>query len=282
VRVTEVADKDTNMTRTITHLGAGESKLLTTLAGDGRSLFTVEDAALIWQSREGARQALSRLEAKGWVDRLERGSYMIVPLEAGPDGQWTEDALTVGTFIVPDGAAAYWSAIRHWGWTTQLPQITQFLTPRRRTHMVTEALGMRYRFVYCAPTRLWGVACERRGSLEVRVTDRERTVVDMLHRTDLCGGVAEVASALAEAWHQLDQDRLTEYVRRFEDGTVPKRLGFLVEHLDLPTSQARLCQWKSLISTGYGRLDRRGPDSGPRQRRWALRLNESGFEANRP
>lgn len=268
------------MTRDITHLGPGESKLLTTLAGEGRTLFTVEDAALIWESREGAKQAVSRLEAKGWVDRVERGSYMIVPLEAGPDGRWTEDALAVGTFMVPEGAAAYWSAIRHWGWTTQLPQITQFLTSHRRTHMVTEVLGMRYRFVYCAPSRLWGIASEHRGSLPVRVTDRERTVVDMMHRTDLCGGVAEAASALGDAWPDLDQDRLTDYLSRFGDGTAPKRLGFLVESLGLPVEQRTVQAWQSLISAGYGGLDRSGPANGPHVRRWRLRVNEPGFEAN--
>ena len=56
---------------------------------------------------------------------------MVVPLQAGLDRVWSEDALAVGTFLAPDGAAAYWSAVRHWNWTTQLPRVVTFMTPRR-------------------------------------------------------------------------------------------------------------------------------------------------------
>lgn len=33
---------------------------------------------------------LHRLATKHWLQRLERGKYRLIPLEAGPEAQWAE------------------------------------------------------------------------------------------------------------------------------------------------------------------------------------------------
>jgi Nucleotidyl transferase AbiEii toxin, Type IV TA system len=58
-----------------------------------------------------------------------------------------------------------------------------------------EILGVPYRFVYAAPSALWGsepfwvTPYER-----VTASDLERTILDGLARPDLCAGVSEVAT----------------------------------------------------------------------------------------
>lgn len=269
------------MTRTITELGPREVEFLARLSGSGRTLFTVGDAAEFWGGNKYAREKLALLETKGWVDRLEQGSYMIVPLQAGVDRVWSEDALAVGAFLAPDAAGAYWTAVRHWDWTTQLPRVVTFMTPRRRFNKSPTVLGVRYRFVLVREERLFGVSQAFEGGLRVRVTDRERTVVDMMDRPDLCGGIAEVIDALRTAWRDVDHERLLGYVDRFGSGTVPKRLGFLIEHLELELARAEwLEDLRSRISSGMSPLVRGGPATGPYLRRWNLRINSSGFEAS--
>ena len=115
--------------------------------------------------------------------------------------------------------------------------------------------------------------------MEVRVTDRERTVIDMMDRPDLCGGIAEVVEGLSSAWPEVDQKRLIEYVERYGSGTVPKRLGFLVEHLGFEPTAGFVEQLRSLMGTGMGDLERGGARSGRYVRRWRLRVNTSGFDS---
>lgn len=266
------------MMRTITELGPREAEFLAVMAGSGREVFTIEQAAGFWGSGQHVRNTLARLERKGWLERLERGKYLIVPLSAGPQREWSEDPLAIGTILVPDGGAAYWSAVRHWGWTTQLPQTQFFITPARRYRSRSVVLGVPYLFVTMKPERVFGFVEEWSGSLRVRVTDRERTVVDMLHRPDLAGGIAEVSEALKEAWPQLDQPRLLEYIVRFGSGTVPKRLGFLSEHLALPGAEPWRQRWHEGIGAGMTALERGGAPGGRMIRRWNLRINASGFD----
>jgi predicted transcriptional regulator of viral defense system len=198
---------------------------------------------------------------------------MLIPLEAGRDRHWAEDSLAIGSFFVPDGAVAYWSAIRAWGWTTQLPATIFLLTPRQVSNPNRLILGVRYRFIRIKPERLFGLTQIVEGALPIRLTDRERTVVDMMDRPDLCGGVGEVAAALAEGWPQLDETKLAEYVLRHGSGTVPKRLGYLAERLAIPITGRTITVLQAKTGKGITRLDRAGAASGPIVARWNLQVN---------
>lgn len=266
------------MAPTITELGPREAEFLAVMAGSGREIFTMEQATAFWGGGQTVRNSLAHLEKKGWLQRIERGKYLIVPLGAGPEREWSEDPLAIGTFLVPEGGAAYWSAARHWGWTTQLPRTQFFLTPSRRFRSRSSILGVQYVFVTMKPDRIFGFAEEWSGGLRIRVTDRERTVVDILDRPDLSGGIAEVSDVLADAWPQLDQARLWDYIARFGSGTVPKRLGFLAEYLGLPGIESWLQTWRASIGSGITDLERGGAAAGRTIRRWGLRINSSGFD----
>ena len=251
---------------------------MATLSQKGRRLFHAAEAEPFWGTAAQARKALARLNEKGWLERLDRGRYMIVPLEAGMERKWSEDSLAVGTFLAPEGAAAYWTAVRYWGWTTQLPATVLFLTPTQRHRAGPTVLGVQYRFVRVKPERVFGIHETREGELRIRVTDRERTVIDMLDRTDLSGALPEVSAALGQAWPELDLDRLTQYMKRFGSGTVPKRLGFLAEWQKLADPDHNHIEtWRRMIGKGVSLLERGGPRQGPIVGRWHLRVNTSGL-----
>jgi predicted transcriptional regulator of viral defense system len=196
------------------------------------------------------------------------------------DDQRFRDALVVGTLLAPEGAAAYATAMRWWEWGPAAGSSGSglssllFITPKRKQAMRPELLRVRFELVFIKPERMFGAALLGEPGLRIRVTDAERTVVDMLDRSDLCGGVPAVAAALEQAWPGLDLERLAAYLERFAGGTVPRRLGYLVERLGLlPPGDSRLARWRTLLGAGYSLLERGGPAEGPFVRRWRLRVN---------
>ena len=265
-------------------LSHAESTLLTTLAARGSSIFTTRDAYAIRGRGKPTRDALERLVRKGWLERIVKGKYLIIPLEAGPDRVWTENAHVIAGELVNPAMVSNWSALAYWNLTEQVPRITYVQTTSRKEDRTPTVLGMRFRIVRVKPTKFFGGhRYQSRGGRAV-VTDREKTIVDCLDRPDLSGGVEEVARALVAADGDLNWGLVTTYLGRFRSGAVVKRLGFLAEHVKLahPPDQDTLERWRGLLTAGIGKLDPSSPRKSHRiVTRWrtAVNLPEEGLQS---
>jgi predicted transcriptional regulator of viral defense system len=269
---------------TIISLSHAEATFLTELAAEGKEIFTTREAYRILGPGKPTRDTLERLVDKGWLERIERGKYLIVPLEAGPDRVWTEDALVLASHLVNPSMVAYRSALSHWNLTDQVPRVTYVQTPVRKENRTPVVLGMRFRIVRVKGEKFFGGHTVRVGESPVQVTDPEKTLIDCLDRPELSGGVAEVARALREENGETDWKRATGYLRRFRSGAVVKRLGFLVESMALshPPEPGILDQWQDLLTAGISLLDPSSPREAHRiATRWRMGVNlpEDGLGA---
>lgn len=264
------------MSKNIRGLSAEEAGLLAHLVSVGKEIFSTADGYAYWKGDPNTPFRLRDLEEKGWLERLERGKYLIVPLEAGPEREWTEDAFVIAAHLVVPAAIAYWSALRHWNLTEQLPRVTYVQTTSRKFERQKEVLGIRFRFVTVTPRKFFGLRRVFVDHKDFQVTDREKTLLDCLDRLDLAGGLPEVVKALRNGAGELDWLRLDHYLERFGSGAVIKRLGFLVEAMGLgvPDREERLASWAHRLTAGLAILD---PGARTPQHRiatrWRLRVN---------
>ena len=255
-------------------LGPQERLLLTSLAGKGKRIFRVDEALPYWTSKQQAFNALGRLVKKGWLQRLERGLYMIVPLEAGPAGQWTDDPLVIATQLNLDGAVAYWSALHYWNLTEQVPRTVFIQSLRQRNPSQKTILGVRYKFVWIKKDRFFGIVSRSSEGLKINITDREKSLIDACSRPDLCGGILQVAQAF-QAGEPIDWDRMDSYLKKMGSGAIYKRLGYLIETLNIsiPNQEDRLRNWRQSMSQGIALLDLGGLQIGSVKTKWRVRVN---------
>jgi predicted transcriptional regulator of viral defense system len=84
-----------------------------------------------------------------------------------------------------------------------------------------------------------------------------------------------LAEALRGHWTEFDWPRFDRYLTRFSSGAVVKRVGYLVETLDLPLPdrRERLERWREHLTAGIALLEPGGEPAGPTQRRWRIRDN---------
>jgi predicted transcriptional regulator of viral defense system len=265
------------MAQTITSLSLREAEFLSRLAAENRSVFRYAEVAGYWPDSAMAHQALSRLQRGGWLKRIERGLYMLVPLSAGPDRVWTENALVIGTRLVEPSAVAYWSALRFWSFTEQVPQTVFVQSPRRKLQSRLVLAGVQYQLVTIRTLRFFGLVRRIVDEQPIQVTDRAKTVVDAADRPDLCGGIWQLAQALRGHWAEVEWPKLDEYLIRFASGAVYKRLGYLVETLDLPipARAERLAGWQTHLTAGIALLDPGESAGGSACMRWRVRDNIS-------
>ena len=108
-----------------------------------------------------------------------------------------------------------------------------------------------------------------RSGLEVRSTTLERTLVDVLDRPDLAGGMEEVWRSLASV-EALDFAALTQYAELVERPLLTARLGYLLEaHARRWLTPPKLLSaLEAKRPAGPVYLDRRQP--GRLARRWNL------------
>ena len=129
------------------------------------------------------------------------------------------------------------------------------------------------RFVRCKPEHLYGVTEHWVTKTEkVRVSDLERTIIDGLKQSVYCGGFTEVAKGFWMRRDDINHSKLVDYAIRLDVGTVIRRLGFMLETLevDAPHELERLQQ---KLTATYAILDPLLPDEGEFMARWRLRLN---------
>jgi predicted transcriptional regulator of viral defense system len=257
-------------------LSGVEARVVLSLEEQGReelSLDTIQELAKV--RRGFARKLAHELVAKGWLQRVGRGRYLLNPSGYGPDAGPETDPLRVGSHIVRPYYFGFATAAELWGLMLRPGRTYYLVTPTRTT--VHVAGPARFRIVRLAPGRFFGSAELRRRGLTLAVSDPERTVLDCLARPEFAGGIAGAAQVLARAKPQLAWTRLGAYLGRLGSQSLGLRLGFLAERVRPSVLPPERWTRRLLPRPGdpwvplgpprtYGR-------TGPRDARWHLILN---------
>lgn len=263
-------------------LGPTSGYLLSTLAEQGQKIFTAQEAQMVLGTAPGATAFLLHdLVRKGWLRRLERGKYLILPLEAGMSGRYTEHEFIIAASLITPYYIGYWTALNHYGYTEQFSTTIFVATTRRKSSV--RIGGVTYKFVNLAQPKFFGWREESLEGYPFTISDREKTTLDCLDRPDLCGGIVEAVKGLWYGFQQneLDPEQITSYIERMGNRTLLKRIGYLCEVLRLPGLGQFVEHWRKRLSEGFSLLDPSLPECGSYNTRWRLRLNIAEDELTR-
>jgi predicted transcriptional regulator of viral defense system len=261
------------MAQTIRTLGDKGGNLLTELSRQGKRLFTLKDAIEIYgRSDGGLHKLLHTLVKKRWLQRLEKGKYLILPLEAGRQGKWTEHEFIIASCLIDPYYIGFRSALNYYGYTEQVSRIVFIASPHRKMKTELAVSGVIYRFVHMTEQKFFGSTEVTLNGYKIKIAEREKTIVDCLDRLEYCGGVSEVAKALSYGRNELDLVKMTHYAVEYGNKAVIKRLGYLLELLNFQADNA-INTLRSNLSSGYSPLDTLGRREGPHIQRWRLLIN---------
>jgi predicted transcriptional regulator of viral defense system len=246
------------------------------LTADEKVTITVDDILSVSpRSREGACQILSRLHKKGWLRRLRRGVYSVVPLSSMSATPAVEDPWALAMALFGPAFISGWSAAEHWDLTDQIFNTVSIVTakPQRRADQVIG--GVRFRTRSLPAKRFFGSLRIWSNSNPIMMADPSRTLIDILDSPRFGAGgrhVLDVAKAYWRSEHQ-DPDTLLQYAIRFGRGSVFKRLGFIAEHVNANVTDDWIETCHRHLTAGITRLDPDVPSTGPIATRWMLRIN---------
>lgn len=253
--------------------GHGRAELALVLAAGRRFIKPADVAETLDVDADTAAKKLAQWAEARWVRRVRRGLYIGVPVYATNPAAWSEDALLVAAEVWSPCYFTGWTAAHHWALTEQVFRTTVLKTSKRVRTSSVRLLDHDFVVSHVSnDTLTWGLKSEWRGDTRLRFADPARTVVDILDTPRLGGGIRHVAEVLVAYLGEQDPLQLIKYGDRLGNRAVFKRLGYLVEALDLDLPNlVSACQER--VSSGISALDPDGPDGGRRAMRWGLRVN---------
>ena len=240
------------------------NELLDKLASKN-GIFTIDDAVKISNKKKDVLWVLlHRLERSGWIERIEKGKYMIVPLGARK-GEFTQNEFVIGSILVEPYAISYWSSLNYHGLTEQIPQTVFIQTTSRKKEQDINVFGVHYKIIKIRESKFYGIGSVWIDNIKINITEPEKTVIDCLDLLQYSGGIIEVAKAIK--YGSLDRDKLSEYAVNIGNSGVVRRLGYLCDlfevDIELQFNKPR----------NYLYLDPFREKSGEKNSKWNLIVN---------
>jgi len=241
------------------------ARLLSTISAEKRSeIFTIEDAEeAIGITGGRLRKLLFGLTRNKWIERVERGKYLILPLESGPGASYSTHPYVIARKLASPYYVGFASALNYYGITEQVGRTTYIVTAKQKRPLRFHAED--YCFIHLSKGRFFGTREEWIGDLKFNISEKEKTVVDCLFIPKYSGGLTDVAKAFRE---KLDYEKLYAYAVRMNDLATLKRLGYILDLLKIKTRNTERLLAK--VAGGYCLLDTGGPKTGQKNRKWRV------------
>lgn len=208
--------------------------------------------------RTHAAKLLAGWHNQGVLRRISRDLYVPVSPTALGQTQVLDDPWTLVPALYEPGYIGGWSALEHWELTEQLFRSVCVLTSKRTQKGEREHQGVSFYVKTISTKRQFGTKTIWRGNVKVQISDPTKTMLDIIDDPYIGAGLQHTIDSLRE-YHdaynsKADYERLLIYAKRFSNGALFKKLGFLAERLEFEKSFIDECAKR--LTTGYTYLDK--------------------------
>ena len=195
-------------------------------------VFTVATAAKVLDSSNTeTAKTLARWAKQGWLTRIKRGLYAVVPLEASSTDRMLEDAWLLIPDLFDPCYIGGWSAAEYWDLTEQIFRSICIITDQPQTKKFQTLHNIDFVLTKVKPILMFGTKTVWKQHKKIQVSDPHKTILDILYDPQLGGGITHVVDCFNEynKNKQCNYTKLIEYAVKINNGAVFKRLGFIAE-----------------------------------------------------
>lgn len=220
--------------KTISKQSAEVIRHFSDLNQSGFSLAEVT-SLLSHSSKDAVRKLMRDMVNRGLLLRLKDGLYWIIPYEQDSANYFPNGHLVAG-YLAGNASyyIGYYSALELHSLITQPSMVEQIVVNRQIKPSILTIGDRKFQFIYHNKTHFFGVKNIWVDSFnKVPGSDLEKTFIDCLYKPDYGGGITEISKALYKVRDKIDYEKLFEHCRKFNTQTVIKRLGFLLELLQM-------------------------------------------------
>jgi predicted transcriptional regulator of viral defense system len=253
------------------YFGPKETAVISRLSYENAAIITIEQFDK-WFDFDPAlrKQIIFRLKKKGILIAIKRGVYFYSPLESGPAGSRINEFLVAPVFF-PRGNyyVGYSIMYNYYGFTDQIFQTMYILNTSLQREKIIG--GMRFKMVKITLQKMYGLAKIKIKDTEVKVSDRERTLIDLFYFSAPVGGLKKAFEILEEQVtdRRVNIGKLVKYAAKFPNVSTRKRIGFVLEKAGISYKKlGPLC--KTVSKTSFISLFPSKSRKGTLNRKWMV------------
>jgi predicted transcriptional regulator of viral defense system len=251
-------------------------RILTRAARAG--VITLHEAARVLElAPRPATIRLAALTGRGWLRRIRRGVFLVIPPKT-PDPA-IETARNSGVLAESLFAPCYiggWSAATRWGLDCARRRAIFIVTAARVKRNLVVAEGFRFHVVHAAAKHIQAPDVTEPSAWGARMSGPARTIVDALAAPQWLGGAIYLAEALVtyRESRNWDEDHFADVLAAVGTGAAKKRLGALLaaKRIDAPDVRSRAAAART---HGVIDLEPGARRKGPIDSYWRVHMNVS-------
>lgn len=189
------------------------------IAITSKVVFAKEDINQLFDTPAACRYWLEMAIANRLIERVRRDLYAVIDLTTG---NVYANKYLIGSCISPTACIAYHSALEFHGLANQVYNI-MYVSDSRKFRSF-EFADVEYEFVFNDNQK--GIDRINYGEV-LRVTDKERTLIDCIDKMKYSGGIEEVLNALGSI-RNMQEYNLLEMLNHYDNIHLWQKAGYLL------------------------------------------------------
>lgn len=242
--------------------GPKEIEIIARLSYEKATVITNKQLEKLFGETVLIRQIIYQLRKKGILKPITKGIYYYSPLEAGPAGIRINEFF-IPAILFPKGNyyVGYSNMYNFYGFTDQIFQTMYVLnTSLQRERNIC---GIPFKLLKIPASRMYGLDKIKIKNTEVIVSDKERTLIDLVFFPDPVGGLKQAFNILQEQVisKKVNLQKLIQYTQVFPVKSVQKRVGVALDACLTDKSILKPLEEKlknTSLVTLYGSKSRKG------------------------
>jgi predicted transcriptional regulator of viral defense system len=257
------------------YISKQSNEILSYFNDKDRNCFSFPEAvqALPLSGNSAIKQLLSDMTKRGLLMRLKKGLYYVIPYEQDAES-FMPDWHLIAEYLVKDSDhyIGYYSALHIHNLITQPSLNEQIVVSQQIRPSTIKIKDVQFQFIYHNKNHFFGTKKVWIDSFhKVICSDLEKSIIDCLFKPDYAGGIVELARALYISKDKINFNKLFSYAEVFGSQAVIKRLGFLLDTLEIENGIIGSLQ--KLKTRSYVILDTELPKTGKMIDRWSIQQN---------
>ena len=200
-------------------------------------VFSMKEVNALYSSERTARVALEKLLKENMVLKIRNGLYTCL---SGENGGPVANRYQVASAITPSSYVSHHTAFEYYGSVDQV-FYEVYVGSETRFHDF-EFDG--YTYHYVKGQMKDGIVSPEFGG-GVRVTDKERTIIDSIKDMNLISGLEEVLSCVM-SMANIDEEKMLNYLAQYDNTFLYQKIGFIFseyqKELGISDAFIKLCK----------------------------------------